>query len=65
MYKGWWGRGIRGIFKYYSIGLCQNIREHIEYLMEKHTSKNGHDFEITAWWYVLDAYSIPLSGKKK
>ena len=44
MYKGWCGRGIRGSFKYKSTDLCQNIREGIEYLMEKHTSKNGHLF---------------------
>ena len=42
-----------------------NIRVSMEYLMEKHTSKNGHDFEITVWWYVLDAYSILSSDKKK
>lgn len=37
----------------------------MEYLMEKHSSKNGHDFEITVGWYVLDGYSILSSDKKK
>lgn len=37
----------------------------MEYLMEKHTSKNGHDFKIIVWWYVLDGYSILSSDKKK